>query len=153
MQQHVQHQDDARWPCMLKPAAFLTTRALSMWCWCACRLAHTHNWTAQGVVIGDRDAVPYDYSQLLARSVFCAAATGDGWATRIEDAIQHGCIPVIFHDGVHGPFESILEYDAFSLRLKESAVDEHLPKVGGPQQAHAMSWARDRPHRSHACYS
>ena len=105
-------------------------------CVLACRLAHKHNWAAQRVAIGDTDALPYDYGQLLARSVFCAAATGDGWATRIEDAIQHGCIPVIFHDGVHGPFESILEYDAFTLRLKESAVDEHLPKVGGPQQTH-----------------
>lgn len=94
-----------------------------------CRLAHEHNWAAQGVAIGDTDALPYDYGQLLARSVFCAAATGDGWATRIEDAIQHGCIPVIIHDGVHGPFENILEYDTFSIRIKENAVNEHLPKV------------------------
>lgn len=57
--------------------------------------------------------------------------TGDGWSLRIEDAVLHGCIPVLFHDGVHGPFESILEYDAFSIRLKESAVDEYLPKVRG----------------------
>lgn len=31
---------------------------------------------------------------------WAAMHEGDGWATRIEDAIQHGCIPVIFQDGV-----------------------------------------------------
>lgn len=45
-------------------------------CLDACRLAHTHNWAARGVVVGDRDAVTTDYSELLARSVFCAAAPG-----------------------------------------------------------------------------
>ncbi len=33
-------------------------------------------------------------------------------------------------DGVHAVFESIIEWDAFAVRLKESAVTEQLPQVG-----------------------
>ena len=37
----------------------------------------------------------YGYSKLLASSVFCFALMGDGWASRFDDAIVHGCVPCI----------------------------------------------------------
>lgn len=36
-----------------------------------------------------------DYSGLLASSTFCLVLPGDGWTARMEDAMLHGCIPVI----------------------------------------------------------
>eukprot|EP00798_Chlamydomonas_sp_ICE-L_P002473 gene2473-5423_t len=41
---------------------------------------------------------------------------------RAEDAILHGCIPVIIMDNVQTVFESILEWEKFSVRVKESEV-------------------------------
>eukprot|EP00201_Polytomella_parva_P019453 CAMPEP_0175040528 /NCGR_PEP_ID=MMETSP0052_2-20121109/1321_1 /TAXON_ID=51329 ORGANISM="Polytomella parva, Strain SAG 63-3" /NCGR_SAMPLE_ID=MMETSP0052_2 /ASSEMBLY_ACC=CAM_ASM_000194 /LENGTH=539 /DNA_ID=CAMNT_0016302765 /DNA_START=1526 /DNA_END=3145 /DNA_ORIENTATION=+ len=69
------------------------------------------------------------YSHQLARSKFCAVVPGDGFSSRFEDAVVHGCIPIIIQDRVHMPFESILDIDSFSVRLSESKVDEHLPHV------------------------
>jgi hypothetical protein len=46
----------------------------------------------------------------------------------MEDAILHGCIPVIIQDNVHLPFETILDYDSFSVRIDEGAAS-HLPHI------------------------
>jgi hypothetical protein len=41
---------------------------------------------------------------------------GDGWSPRAEDAVLHGCIPVIIMDEVHAVYESIIDWDGFSVR-------------------------------------
>ena len=61
-------------------------------------------------------------------SHFAAVPPGDGWSSRAEDAILHGCIPVVIMDNVHAVFESILDWDLFSIRIKEGML-EHLPQV------------------------
>ncbi len=45
--------------------------------------------------------------------------TGDGWSARAEDAVLHGCIPLVIMDGVHAVFEGILDWDSFSIRIKQ----------------------------------
>ena len=35
--------------------------------------------------------------------------TGDGWTTRVEDAMLHGCIPVLFMDNVIPVYGTILD--------------------------------------------
>ncbi len=57
---------------------------------------------------------------------YMPAAAGDGFGTRAEEAMLHGCIPVIIMDNVHAVFESILDWDSFSLRVPEN-MTEHLP--------------------------
>ena len=42
-----------------------------------------------------QDVIEGDYSQLLASSIFCLVLPGDGWSARMDDAMLHGCIPVI----------------------------------------------------------
>ena len=65
------------------------------------------------------------YSSDLASSQFCIVPPGgDGWSSRADDAVRHGCIPVIVMDNVHMPFESTLDYAAFSLRVPERQVEE-----------------------------
>ncbi|GLI69226.1 hypothetical protein VaNZ11_013715 [Volvox africanus] len=94
------------------------------------KLAFKHDWaTKYRIYIGENWQISGSYSTHLARSKFCVVAPGDGWSARAEDAILHGCIPVLFMDGVHGPFESIIEWDAFALRLKEESINELLPEV------------------------
>ena len=39
-----------------------------------------------------------EYAQELCSSVFCLAMPGDGWSPRVNEAMRHGCIPVIIMD-------------------------------------------------------
>ena len=54
------------------------------------------------IVVGEKDGIEGDYSELLAASVFCLVLPGDGWTARMEDATLHGCIPVIIMVRVGG---------------------------------------------------
>jgi hypothetical protein len=51
-----------------------------------------------------------------------APPAGDGWSPRMEDAILHGCIPVIIQDNVHLPYENVLDYESFTLRIPEDKL-------------------------------
>lgn len=44
---------------------------------------------------------------------------GDGWSPRAEDAISHGCIPVLIMDDVDPVFASVLDWPSFSIRIAE----------------------------------
>ena len=48
---------------------------------------------------------------------------------RFEDAVLHGCIPLLIMDRTHAALESVLDLDSFTLRINEAAVDEHLPSL------------------------
>ncbi|KAG1676352.1 hypothetical protein FOA52_001147 [Chlamydomonas sp. UWO 241] len=54
-------------------------------------------------------------------ATFCFAPYGDGWGSRLMHAMQAGCIPVIVQEHVHQPYDDVLDYSSFSIRL---AVDE-----------------------------
>ena len=58
----------------------------------------------------------------------------------MEEAILHGCIPVIIQDNVDMPFEEWLPYDEFSVRVRESdAVNlDGVIKQIKEDQVHAM---------------
>ncbi len=64
---------------------------------------------------------------------------GDGFSARAEDAILHGCLPVVIMDNVHSLFESITDWDQWSVRINEASMD-HLPQI-------LMSIPDDRVHR------
>lgn len=52
------------------------------------------------------------------------AHAGDGWSPRAEDAVLHGCVPVIINNGVEPIFSTLLDWRKFSIRV---------PEVGTPQ--------------------
>ena len=64
------------------------------------------------------------YSDVLSRSKFCLVAPGDGWSSRAEDSILHGCLPVVIMDDVHSLFESIIDWAGFSIRIKEEDISK-----------------------------
>ena len=68
------------------------------------------------------------YSELLASSTFCLVFMGDGWSARFDDAVVHGCIPVIVMDDVHVSFESIIDTSLFSLRITFADI-ERIPEL------------------------
>ncbi|KAJ9511254.1 hypothetical protein QJQ45_017152, partial [Haematococcus lacustris] len=80
------------------------------------------------IMIGDRNDLPPGYSEWLARSKYCLVAPGDGWSGRMEDAILHGCVPVIIMDRVHAVFETILNVDQFAVHITEAQMAQ-LPTI------------------------
>ncbi|EFJ52271.1 acetylglucosaminyltransferase [Volvox carteri f. nagariensis] len=84
------------------------------------QFAHWGKWAEKyKIYIGTGETIGGSYSEHLARSKFCLVAPGDGWSARAEDAILHGCVPLVVMDGVHAVFESILDWDSFSIRIRE----------------------------------
>lgn len=46
-------------------------------------------------------------------------SAGDGYSSRAGDSILNGCIPVVIMDNVDAAFESILDWNLFSVRINE----------------------------------
>ncbi|BDA44351.1 probable glucuronosyltransferase [Coccomyxa sp. Obi] len=93
------------------------------------RLAQEQKWAARhSILIGAREDIPGDYSELLSRAKFCLVAPGDGFSPRAEDAVLHGCVPVVVMDDVDPVFSSILHWSAFSIRIAEADM-ERLPQI------------------------
>ncbi|PON32049.1 Exostosin-like [Parasponia andersonii] len=63
-----------------------------------------------------------NYHEALASSIFCGVFPGDGWSGRMEDSILQGCIPVVIQDGIFLPYENMLNYDSFAVRIREDEI-------------------------------
>ena len=46
----------------------------------------------------------------------------------MEDAVLHGCIPVILQDGLHTPWESVLDWRAYALRVRRHEMGNPQPE-------------------------
>ena len=112
-------------PCLNPPTATSKTKTPKQ----IANLSRAHDWRRRfNISVGGYGEVQGDYSELLARSVFCLVAAGDGWSARFDDAVLHGCIPVIVIDGVVGPWGHQLRWRAFSVRVREADV-ARLPEI------------------------
>ncbi|KFM24871.1 putative glucuronoxylan glucuronosyltransferase F8H [Auxenochlorella protothecoides] len=83
-----------------------------------------------GILYGDHEAfdgLP-SYSQLMSESTFCLAIIGDGYTSRYEDAITHGCIPVVIMDNVSPTLGTIINEADISVRVAFKDV-ERLPQI------------------------
>uniref|UniRef100_A0A1D1Z4M1 Putative glucuronoxylan glucuronosyltransferase F8H n=1 Tax=Anthurium amnicola TaxID=1678845 RepID=A0A1D1Z4M1_9ARAE len=72
-----------------------------------------------------------DYYQELASSVFCGVLPGDGWSGRMEDSILQGCIPVVIQDGIFLPYENVLDYRSFAIRINEDEIPNLIRLLRG----------------------
>lgn len=80
------------------------------------------------IVVGGYEKIQGEYTELMSSSVFCLVMMGDGWSARMDDAMLHGCIPVIIMDGIDVSFQTLLDWESFSLRIP-SADAEKLPEI------------------------
>jgi hypothetical protein len=69
----------------------------------------------------------HDYQLLFLRSKFCIAPYGAGWGLRLSWAMANGCIPVIIQNHVFQPFEELLPYEEFSVRVDVKNVPRLIP--------------------------
>lgn len=69
-----------------------------------------------------------DYEETLRSSKFCLAPYGHGWGLRIVSAMVCGCVPIIIQEHVYQPFEDLLPYEEFSIRLNNDDIP-NLPQI------------------------
>jgi len=81
-----------------------------------------------------------EYEALFLRSKFCIAPYGYGWGLRLAIAVQHGCLPVVTQDHVWQPFEELLPYERFSVRVSNADVPNIVPilRAFSDEQIRAM---------------
>ncbi|XP_059646319.1 uncharacterized protein LOC132292199 isoform X1 [Cornus florida] len=72
-----------------------------------------------------------NYHQDLATSIFCGVMPGDGWSGRMEDSILQGCIPVVIQDGIFLPYENVLNYESFAVRIREDEISNMIRILRG----------------------
>lgn len=78
-------------------------------------------------------------SELFAASRFCLAPSGvNGFGDRLSESLLAGCVPVIIQPFIRLPFEDILNYSSFSLRLSAREIPNlHHILRSIPDDAHA----------------
>ncbi|CAI5535508.1 unnamed protein product, partial [Closterium sp. Naga37s-1] len=69
------------------------------------------------------------HSAQLGNARFCGVFPSNGFNADMEEAMKHGCIPVIIQDGIHLPFENALDYASFSVRIEERDIPNMLTKL------------------------
>ncbi|XP_052175852.1 uncharacterized protein LOC127790391 isoform X2 [Diospyros lotus] len=72
-----------------------------------------------------------NYHEDLASSLFCGVMPGDGWSGRMEDSILQGCIPVVIQDGIYLPYENVLNYESFAVRIQEDQIPDLIKILRG----------------------
>ena len=95
------------------------------------------------------------HDELMGHS-FCLAFPGDGWSSRVLDAVVHGCIPVVIQDESEMFFEGAfadaglpVDYNQFSIRLTEAELPELVNKLKAvppkrvKKMRRAVLWLRD----------
>ena len=64
----------------------------------------------------------------LRDSRFCLCPSGWGWGWRLSLAVITQCVPVIIQPNVTQPFEALLPYASFSIRLEKEDIPQ-LPQI------------------------
>jgi hypothetical protein len=85
--------------------------------------------------IGKIDAIESktdrEYEQLLSNSNFAFVPCGDRlFSYRLAEVMSFGCIPIILSDGWVLPFDRIMPWEQFSIRIHADAVQQ-LPQILG----------------------
>jgi hypothetical protein len=71
----------------------------------------------------------YTYVQTINETIFCPLPRGTtGWATRMNDVVYSGCIPVVITDRTHHIWWDVLDWSKFAVFVEEWELD-HLEEI------------------------
>ena len=84
-----------------------------------CSLYQGPKWESQGVVVSDKHSGKYLEEMMSA--TFCGVFPGNGWG-HIETPILLGCIPVVVQDEILTPWENVLNFTSFAIRLPRNQL-------------------------------
>ena len=84
-----------------------------------------HGREAEGIVVSDKHSSRY-LDEML-DSKFCGVFPGNGWG-HIEAPILLGCIPVVIQDAILTPWENVLNFSAYAVRIPRARMHE-LPEI------------------------
>ncbi|KAL4856557.1 putative glycosyltransferase [Chlorella vulgaris] len=85
------------------------------------------SWTQGGVP---------NYLLAFQETKFCLAPYGHGFGMRLQQSILGGCVPVIIQEHVFQPYEDLLPYETFSLRLSNADLPKLREILRGVSNAH-----------------
>ena len=80
---------------------------------------------AEGILVSDQHS--RHYMQELRNATFCAVFPGNGWG-HLEAPIIMGCIPVVVQDEILVPWENVLDFGSFGLRIPRAQLPR-LPQI------------------------
>lgn len=111
-----------------------------------------------GVVVTNVRVTGSDLSLHLGNSRFCGVFPSSGFTSDLEEAMRHGCIPVIVQDGIELPFQTLLDYNSFSIRLAEREIPKLVTTLkaisskrgSAMQRVVAAVWQRLSYHSLHS---
>lgn len=88
-------------------------------------IAKLHN-PDQGIIIVDsstNSSSSWDFVDLMSKSEFTLAVRGDvEFSYRFTEAVCSGSIPVLVSDGWIAPFQSLVPFENYGIRISEDAV-------------------------------
>ncbi|KAG1665073.1 hypothetical protein FOA52_012492 [Chlamydomonas sp. UWO 241] len=87
--------------------------------------AHENDATYSDILF--KDGRVDNYEQMFLDSKFCVAPYGYGWGLRLAIAVVHGCVPIITQAHTWQPFEELLPYEEFSVRISNADLPNIVP--------------------------
>lgn len=94
-------------------------------------------------------------SRLFEHSRFCLAPSGEGFGDRLPTSALAGCVPLIIQPAVKQPYDDVLPYDRFAVRIGADKIpilhellasvtpEQHARlRAGVRQYARAFDWLR-----------
>ena len=85
----------------------------------------------RGMLILNKDDREYDYWELLSKSIFALVIRGHvSFSYRFSEVVCSGAIPVLVSDDWIPPFDDIVPFQSYGVRLPESQIND-LPTMLG----------------------
>ncbi|GBF92598.1 hypothetical protein Rsub_05212 [Raphidocelis subcapitata] len=115
------------------------------------RLARQLGWAGRySVRIGSAAEIEGDYSMLLSRSTFCLVLPADGWSGLFEEAVLHGCVPVLVTGPgarrLLPPFADQFDWDRLAVAVDRSNL-ARLPQILGAVEPQRLAEMQRRAAR------
>ena len=82
-------------------------------------------WRSQGIVVSGKHSRAY-LDEMMS-SIFCGVFPGNGWG-HIETPILLGCIPVVVQDAILTPWENVLDFSSYAIRIPRSDLGR-IPQI------------------------